>query len=143
MLRGAAVCLSLILLGCRTLGSAGEPELTVDSLEVSFGSASRGQLDFGLTVRGGGVALRTQWQVLIDGQPLGSGVYAVSQRLDERGPSAVKVSAPLLTVHSARDDGWRTVTLELSGELTVQRRLEERLQFATRRQVLIRGAPKF
>lgn len=138
------VWLGLFLLGCRTIGAAGAlPEITVDALEVSFTSASRGQLDVGLSVRGGGTAIKAQWQLLLDGQPLGSGVHVLAQTLAERAPSVVRLSAPLLTAHAARDEGWRTVTLEVLGELTVQRRLEERLPFSTRKQVLIRGAPKF
>ena len=133
----------MLLLSCRTIGVAGQSEATVDKLEVSFASASRGQLDLGLLVRGGGTAIRAQWQLLLDGQPLGSGVQVLAVRLAELAPSVVLLSAPLLTVHSARDEGWRTETLEISGELTVRRNLEERLPFVTRRQVLIRGAPKF
>lgn len=143
MARTALVCLGLLLAGCRTLGSAGEAELVVSKLDVSFASSSRGQLEIGLTVRGGGLATRARWQLLLDGQPLGSGVQVLGQRLNEQAPTEVNLTAPLLTAHSARDEGWRNVTLEISGELTVQRRLEERLQFATRKQVLIRGAPKF
>ncbi|MBS1151403.1 MAG: hypothetical protein H6Q89_3101 [Myxococcaceae bacterium] len=143
MPRGAALCLVVGLFGCRTIGAAPEAELRVDRLEVSFSSASRGQLELGLVVRGGGKATKAQWQLLLDGQPLGSGVCALAQQLAEQGPSKVALTAPLLATHTARDEGWRTVTLELSGELTVQRRLEERLQFSTRKQVLVRGAPKF
>jgi hypothetical protein len=117
--------------------------MTVSTLEVTFASSSRGQLELGLMVRGGGMATQAQWQLLLDGQPLGSGVQVLGQRLGEGGPSLVKLSAPLLTAHAARDEGWRNVTLEIAGELTVQRGLEERLPFSTRKQVLIRGAPKF
>jgi hypothetical protein len=140
---GAVGWLVLGLLGCRTIGARPEPELSVDKLEVTFLSASRGQLDLGLRVQGGGTAVKAQWQLLLDGQPLGSGVQVLAQRLAEGGPSVVLLSAPLLTAHAARDQGWRTVTLEVAGELTVQRRLEERLQFTRRQQVLIRGAPTF
>lgn len=137
------IAVGLLLAGCRALGTAAEPEAIVDKLEVSFASASRGQLDFGLKVRGGGLATQAQWQLLLDGQPLGSGVQVLAQTLAERAPSVVLLTAPLLTTHAARDEGWRNVTLELSGELTVQRRLEERLQFTTRKHVLVRGAPRF
>ena len=143
MRSGAVGWLALALLGCRTIGAVPEPELTVDKLEVTFVSASRGQLELGLQVRGGGTAVKAQWQLLLDGQPLGSGVQLLGQRLAEGGPSVVLLSAPLLTTHSARDEGWRTVTLEVAGELTVQRGPEERLPFTGRKQVLIRGAPTF
>jgi hypothetical protein len=141
--RAALVCLALGLTGCRTFGEIPEPEVTVETLEVTFTSASRGTLDLGVKVRGGGEAIRAQWQLLLDGQPLGSGVSILAHTLADQAPTVVRLSAPLLTTHAARDEGWRTVTLEISGELTVQRRLEERLQFGTRKQVLIRGAPKF
>ena len=141
----AVLGLVLLLAGCKTIGAGTvtESEAIVDKLDVSFVSATRGQLDFGLKVRGGGLATRAQWQLLLDGQPLGSGVQVLAQTLAERAPSVVLLTAPLLTAHTARDEGWRTVTLELSGELTVQRRLEERIQFTTRKQLLIRGAPRF
>ena len=138
-----AVCVALLLLGCRTMGPGGEPELTVDVLDVSFASASRGKLDLALIVRGGGLARQAQWQLVIDGHPLGSGIQVLGVQLDERKPSAVLLTAPLLTTHSVRDEGWRTVTIELTGELMVQRPLEERLPFALRKQVLMRGAPRF
>ena len=137
------VWLALALVGCRTIGALPEPELTVDKLEVTFITASRGQLELALKVRGGGTAVKAQWQLLLDGQPLSSGIQVLGQRLAEGGPSVVLLSAPLLTTHSARDEGWRTVTLEVAGELTVQRGLEQRLQFMSRKQVLIRGAPTF
>lgn len=139
-----ALALTWALAGCRTAGPAGgEQELTVDELEVSFSSANRGELQLGLKVRGGGTAIQAQWELLLDGHPLGSGISVLGQWLDPRRDSLVRLTAPLLTTHSARDEGWRTVTLELSGELTVQRRLEERLPFSTRKQVLVRGAPRF
>ena len=143
MLSRAVVCAGLFLAACSTIPTAGQTELTVSTLDVTFTSSARGQLELGLMVRGGGMATQAQWQLLLDGQPLGSGVQVLGQRLGEGGPSLVKLSAPLLTAHAARDDGWRNVTLEIAGELTVQRRLEERLPFSTRKQVLIRGAPKF
>ncbi len=130
------------LLGCRGLVGAGEPELTVAKLEVSFPSGTKGELEVGLKVQGGGRATRVQWQLMLDGQPLGSGVQLVAVPLEEQKGNVVAIKAPLLAPHAARDEGWRTVTLELTGELTVQRRLEERMPFALRKQALIRGAPR-
>ncbi len=123
--------------------AVGEALLTIDRLDVAFASAARGQLDLSLAWRGGGRLVRVQWQLLLDGHPLGSGLYALGNLPEEQTPTVVTLSAPLLTPHLARDEGWRTVTLELIGELTVRRGLEERLPFATRKQVLVRGAPKF
>lgn len=134
--------LVLCLVACRTIVGAGEPEISVSKLEVAFPSGTKGELDLGLKVQGGGRATRVQWQLLLDGQPLGSGVQLVAVPLEEQKGNVVAVKAPLLAPHAARDEGWRTVTLELSGELTVVRRLEERLAFSHRKQVLLRGAPK-
>ena len=134
--------LAASLLGCRSLVGAGEPELVVSKLEISFPTGTRGELELGLKVQGGGRATRVQWQLMLDGQPLGSGVQLVAVPLEDQKGSVVGLKAPLLVPHAARDDGWRTVTLELSGELTVQRRLEERMPFALRKQALIRGAPR-
>lgn len=130
------------LLACRTIVGAGEPEISVAKLEVAFPSGTKGELELGLKVQGGGRATRVQWQLLLDGQPLGSGVQLVAVPLEEQKGNVVAVKAPLLAPHAARDEGWRTVTLEVSGELTVVRRLEERLAFSLRKQVLLRGAPK-
>jgi len=141
--RAFGLGLALMLTGCRTFSAAPEAEVTVETLEVSFTSPTRGQLELAFKVRGGGVATRAEWQLVLDGQPLGSGVHVLAQTLADQAPSVVSISAPLLNTHSARDEGWRTVTLELTGELTVKRGLSERLQFATRKQVLMRGAPRF
>lgn len=135
-------CLAMLLVGCRTAGAAGERALTVDRLEVSFPSAARGKLEVDFMVWGGGLARTAQWQLLLDGHPVGSGMQVLGKRLNDL-KSPVSFSAPLLTPHTGRDDGWRTVTLELAGELMVQRALEERIPFAIRKQVLIRGAPRF
>lgn len=134
--------LALLLLGCRTTGAAGQRAPTVDRLEVSFPTSARGTLELDLMVWGGGTVRQAQWQLLLDGHPLGSGVQVIGKRLNDL-KSPVTWSAPLLTPHTGRDEGWRTVTLELAGELTVQRTLEERIPFAIRKQVLIRGAPRF
>lgn len=133
----------VLLAGCRTLAGAPEPELAVEKLEVAFPTAARGELEVRLKVRGGGRAIKAQWQLFLDGQPLGSGVQLVSVPFESDKGNVVTVKAPLLTPHLGRDEGWRTVTLELSGELTVQRRLEQRIPFGLRKQVLIRGAPRF
>ena len=132
----------LALAGCRTFSAAPQAEVTVETLEVAFTTPTRGQVELAFKVRGGGVATRAEWQLVLDGQPLGSGVHLLEQPLAEE-TSVITISAPLLNTHAARDEGWRTVTLELSGELTVKRGLTERLQFATRKQVLVRGAPRF
>jgi hypothetical protein len=139
--RGALLVL-LCLLGCR--GTRPEPasKVTVQTLEVSFDSETRGRLQLELAVSdGGGLATAAQWQLLLDGRPLGSGVQLLSQRLAE-GRSTVSLSVPLLLPHSARDEGWRNITLEISGELTVKYALEERFAFSLRRQALVHGAPR-
>ena len=129
-------------MGCRTMGAAPATPISVQSLEVSFESENRALIDLVLQVRGGGgTATQAQWEILLDGRPLGSAVQLLSQRLAE-GKSTVNLSAPLPLPHSTPDEGWRTVTLEVSGELTVSALFAERWPFAFRRQALVRGAPR-
>ena len=139
---GRALALLLLLAGCRTIGAAPSTPITVHSLEVSFDAEGKGLVELGLEIRSaGGTATKAQWQLLLDGRPLGSGVQLLSQRLPQ-GSSTVLLSAPLPLAHATRDEGWRTVSLEVSGELTVTNALSERFPFAFRRQALMRRAPR-
>ena len=133
--------LALLLIACRTMGVTPATPVTVQRLEVSFDADGRGLVELGLEVTGAeGMATQAQWQLVLDGRPLGSGVQLLSQRLG--GKSLVNVSAPLPLPHANRDEGWRTVSLEVSGELTVTSTLADRWPFAFRRQALVRGAPR-
>ena len=134
---------ALLGLGCKTAGGAGdEAPVTVRRLEVSFDADGRGELQLGLFVRGAkGTALQAQWQLLLDGRPVGSGLQLLGKQMVETG-TILEFTAPLPLPHANRDEGWRTVSLEISGELAINAALAERWPFASRRQALVRGAPR-
>jgi hypothetical protein len=134
---------ALLLCACRTTGANAPSGVTVERLEITFDGEGRGQVDLGLELHGlsGGLVTQAQWQLLLDGHPVGSGVQIYSHRL-EHERSAIALMAPLPLPHTNRDEGWRTVALEVAGEVTVTNLLTDRWPFRLRRQALIRGAPR-
>ncbi len=143
VVRHWAVGVTLLALGCKGAPPVrDDAPVTVQRLQVSFDAAGRGELQLGLFVRGSkGTATQAQWQLLLDGRPVGSGVQLLSQRMNERG-TAIDLTAPLPLPRANRDEGWRNVALEISGELSIDETLAERFPFAFRRQALVSGAPR-